>query len=352
MRIVITGATGNVGTSVIEALAGSDRVQEIVGLARRAPVWGNAKTRWVRADVATDDLAPHFAGADVVIHLAWLIQPARDERVLEAVNVTGSRRVFEAAAASGAGALVYASSIGAYSPGPKDRGVGEDWPTNGIASCSYARHKAAVEKLLDAVERAEPGLRVVRLRPGLIFKREAAQEIRRYFAGPLLPSPLVRPGLIPVVPSHPRLRVQAVHSRDVGEAYKLAALNPDARGAYNVAADPPLDGPQLGRILGARPVSLSETVLRGLVATTFAARLQPTAPGWVDMAFAVPLMDTRRARTELGWDPRHSASEALQELLDGLRERAGVQTPPLDPAAGGPLRIGELRSGVGARGGW
>src|SRR6185436_17711043 len=163
----------------------------------------------------TSDLSDAFRGADAVVHLAWLIQPSRDERALEAVNVHGSRRVFEAAAAAGVGTLVHASSVGAYSAGPDDRAVDESWPTGGTPTSFYARHKAAAERALDAIEAAHPELRVVRLRPGLIFKREAASGIRRLFAGPLLPSPLVDPRLLPVLPLPRGLRLQAVHGDDV-----------------------------------------------------------------------------------------------------------------------------------------
>jgi nucleoside-diphosphate-sugar epimerase len=351
MRIVVTGATGNVGTSVLEALAEDPRVTEIVGIARRVPDRPRPRTRWVRADVVRDPLEPLFAGADAVIHLAWLIQPSRDERTLRAVNVDGSRRVFEAAAAAGAKALVHASSVGVYSPGPKDRRVGEEWPRDGVQTLFYSRHKAAAERALDAVERAHPQLRVVRLRTGLIFKREAAQEIRRYFIGPLLPSPLVRPGLVFVVPDVPRLAVQGVHSLDVGEAYRLAALEPHARGAYNVAADPVLDVAELARLLGARPVPVPARALRAAADAAWRLRLTPTPAGWLDLALGVPLMDTTRARSDLGWTPRHDAGEALLELLDGLRRTAGGDTPPLTPGAGGPLRLRELLTGVGRRGG-
>jgi UDP-glucose 4-epimerase len=349
MRIVVTGATGNVGTSLLRALAADPRVEEIVGVARRLPRWSNPRTSWVQADVALSPLEPVFRGADAVVHLAWLIQPSRDEAQLEAVNVRGSERVFAAAAAAGVGALVHASSIGAYSPGPKDRPVDESWPTEGIPSSFYSRHKAATERALDALEVAAPGLRVVRLRPGLIFKRGAAEEIRRLFIGPGLPSPLVRPGLIPFVPAHERLVVQAVHTDDVAEAYRLAATEPRARGAYNVAADPVLDPPALARLLRARPVPVSPRVLRAAAGLTWRARLQPTPPGWVDMAFAVPVMDTSRIRTELGWAPRTDAGAALLELLAGLRERAGEDTPPLAPGTSGPLRVREVLTGVGAR---
>lgn len=225
----------------------------------------------------------------------------------------------------------------------------ESWPTQGIQTSFYSRHKAAAERALDAVERANPRLRVVRLRPGLIFKREAGAEIRRLFAGPFLPTPLGRPGLLGVIPDVPGLRVQAVHSLDVAQAYRLAALEEHAKGAYNVAAEPVLDALSAGRALHARPVPVPARLLRGLAAASFLARLQPTPPGWLDLGLGVPVMDSSRARADLGWTATRSSTDALLELLDGLRESAGLATPPLAPAAGGPLGIRELLTGVGRR---
>jgi UDP-glucose 4-epimerase len=349
MRIVVTGATGNVGTSVVRALGADERVDEIVGIARRVPSWRPARTRWVAGDVERDELEGLFAGADAVIHLAWLIQPSRDAAELVRVNVRGSERVFAAAARAGVGALVHASSVGVYSPGPKDRAVDESWPREGVPSSFYARHKAAAERALDAIEAAHPDLRVVRLRPALIFKREAGPEVRRLFAGPLLPAALLKPGRVPILPLPERLVLQCVHGDDVGEAYRLAALSPDARGAYNIAADPVLDPPTLGRVLRARPVRVPARSLRVLADLSWRARLQPTPPGWLDMGLAVPLLDTRRAREQLGWTPRHSAVAALEELLAGMREPSGLDTPPLAARAGGPLRVRELLTGVGRR---
>jgi UDP-glucose 4-epimerase len=348
MRIVVVGASGNVGTSTLTALANDPQVESIVGVARRVPARSFPKTEWVAADVVSSPLTEVFAGADAVIHLAWLIQPARDQALLRAVNVDGSARVFQAVRDAGVPALVYASSVGAYSPGPKDRFVAETWPTDGIESSYYSRHKAEVERMLDGFERKNPGIRVVRLRPGLIFKREAATEIRRLFAGPFLPTPLLRRQLIPVVPRVSDLVFQAVHSLDAGEAYRLAATG-DARGAFNIAADPVLDPDELGRLLGARPVPVPGAALRAGADLTWRLRLQPSSPGWVDMALSVPLLDTTRAREELGWTPRRTAGEALLELIDGMREGAGTPTPPLDPGTSGPARVRELLTGVGSR---
>jgi UDP-glucose 4-epimerase len=348
MRVVITGATGNVGTSVLSALADDDAVSEIRGVARRRPDIDAPKTTWLERDILTDDLGPTFDGAEVVIHLAWAIQPSHDEPSLRAINVSGSERVFRAAVDAGVPSLIYASSVGAYARGPKDGLVDESWPATGIPTSFYSRHKAEIERLLDALEREAPELRVVRLRPALIFKGEAATEIRRLFAGPFLPGFALHPRLVPFVPRIRGLRFQAVHSLDVGDAYRRAALG-DARGAFNIAAAPVIGPDELANVMDARTVPVPGGLARALTDLTWRLHLQPTPPGWLDLALGVPLMDSSRARTELGWEPRRSSTDAVDELLHGLREGQGLETPPLDPDTSGPARTDELRTGVGQR---
>jgi nucleoside-diphosphate-sugar epimerase len=348
MRVVVFGATGNVGTSLLDALRTEAGVREVVAVARRRPDRSPPGATFVQADIASSPLQSVVSGADAVVHLAWLIQPGRDESATYRVNVAGTERLLTAVARAKVPALIYASSIGAYSPGPKDRPVDESWPTDGIETSFYARHKAAVERLLDRLEREQPRLRIVRMRPALIFKREAATEIRRLFAGPLLPGPLLRPALIPFVPDVPRLRFQAVHSHDVGDAFRRALLS-DARGAFNLAADPPIGVAELAQLLRARPLRMSARTLRLAAAATYALRLQPTEPGWLDMALSVPLIDSGRARRELGWEPTRPGIDALADLLEGMRRGSDRDTPPLARASSGPARIRELLTGVGGR---
>lgn len=348
MRVVITGASGNVGTSLLHSLSSDPGVETIVGLARRRPGAMFAKTEWAVADVASSDLVPQFRGADAVVHLAWLIQPSRNEHVLARTNVTGSERVFDAVAKADVPALVYASSVGAYSPGPKHDRVDESWPTEGVSTSFYSRHKARVERMVDRFEADHPSIRVVRLRPGLIFKREAGSEVRRLFAGPLLPAWLLRPRLIPAVPDLEHLRFQAVHSLDVGDAYRLAVTK-NVSGPFNIAAEPVLDPRRLAELFDARPVRVPAGLVRGVATATWKLHLQPTPPGWVDLALEAPLLDTRRARDELGWVPRYSSEEALLDLLDGMRTSAGIDTPPLAARTSGRLRMRELVTGVGRR---
>lgn len=347
MRVAVVGATGNHGSSLVRRLARDPEVESVLGIARRRPALAVDKVRWLAADITKTDLTESLRGADAVVHLGWLIQPGRDEQTTHRTNVEGSRAVFEAAARAGVPTIVHASSVAAYSPGPKDRAVDESWPTNGVATSFYSRQKAAVERILDSFEAAHPGIRVVRLRPGLVFKREAASQIRRLFVGPFLPNPLVRRSLVPLVPALDRLRFQAVHTEDLADAYRLALVREEARGAYNIAADPVLDPTTLSAALGAARVPFPAPALRAAAALTFKLRLQPTEPGWLDLALGAPIMDCSRAQRELGWEPRRSAVDAFEELFDGIREGAGLDTPPLDPATSGPLRIRELLTGVG-----
>ena len=349
MRVVVVGATGNIGTSLLDALAFDDGVSSVLGIARRTPTaddWSAEKAAFAALDVATDDLAPHFAGADAVVHLAWLFRPTHDPMATWRANVGGSMRVFEAAASAGVGTLVYSSSVGAYSPGA-DAPVDESWSTDSVPTAAYGREKAYVERVLDAVEARYSSMRVVRLRPAFVFKREAASQQRRLFAGPLLPGTLLRPGRLPVVPYPAGLRFQAVHSVDVADAFRRA-LHADVRGAFNIAADPLIDADRIGEILGARVVSVPPPLVRAAVSAAWHLRLEPTDPALLDLALQLPLMNVTRARTELAWAPRISAVDALRSALVGMADGAGLDTPPL--AADQPeRRIDEFSGGIGQR---
>ncbi|MEW9549914.1 NAD-dependent epimerase/dehydratase family protein [Nonomuraea sp. NPDC050783] len=342
------GATGNVGTSVVRALSADESITSIVGVARRLPGWRAERTEWRQADVAAADLAPIFDGADAVVHLAWLFQPTRDPATTWRANVLGSMRVFRAAAEAGVEALVHASSVGAYSPGPKDRPVDESWPTHGWPGAAYGREKAYVERVLDVFEHDHPGIRVVRMRPGFIFQRVAASEQRRLFGGPLVPRRLIRPGGIPFVPDIPGLRLQALHAEDAGEAYRLAVVR-EVSGAFNVAAEPVVDPRDLAGLLRTRTVPVPRGLAKAAVAAAWGLRLVPASPGLLELALRLPMMRTDRAREVLGWQPRHSSLDALRELFEGLHDGAGMDTAPLAPDGGLAGRVKEFASGVGGK---
>src|SRR4051794_14414496 len=142
MRVVVVGATGNVGTSVLHALASDPNVDSIVGIARRMPAMTFPGVEWVQADIRGADLVPIFRGADAVVHLAWLIQPSRDEAELRSVNVDGSARVFRAAGEAGVGAARFAASVRAPSPGAEKPAGAAGRATAGSEASVYSPHQA------------------------------------------------------------------------------------------------------------------------------------------------------------------------------------------------------------------
>lgn len=344
MRVVVTGATGNVGTELVQQLLGHSEVESVVGIARRLPQDGDPRVEWHALDVAADDLRPAFDGADAVVHLAWLLQPAHDPREMERVNLGGTQAVL--AAAAGVPAFVHASSVGAYSAAPRGELVDESWPTDGIATSTYSRHKAQAERLLDAFE-ASSSSRVVRLRPGIVLQPAAASALGRYFLGPFVPQRLVRPSLLPVVPAVRGLAIQALHARDMAAAYVAAVTRP-VSGAFNVAAGPVLDGASIAAALDARPVPVPTRVAREAVHLLWRVHAVPVDPGWVDLGTQGPLMDTSRARDQLGWTPVVDALTALRETVEAMGRGEGAPTPVLRPRAKGVERLLEpIVSGTG-----
>ncbi|HYN96909.1 MAG TPA: NAD-dependent epimerase/dehydratase family protein, partial [Pilimelia sp.] len=335
MRIVVTGATGNVGTALLRRLVSEPDI-EVVGVARRPPPAGSAeaydRVRWHATDLgdpgAVAALAGLLDGVTAVVHLAWQIQPSHRRERLRRTNVAGTRHLLAAMRQAGVSRLLYASSVGTYAPGPKDRLVDESHPHTGVPTSPYSVDKAAVEAILDEAERADPPLRAVRFRQALIFQHDAGAEIARLFLGPLAPVSLLRFRRLPLVPGHARLRAQAVHADDVADAY-VKALRTDLVGAVNLAADPVLDADLLASRLRGRVVPVPLGALRGLAAATWRARLQPTDPGWLDLAASVPLMDCSRAAAELGWRPRFDALSALDDLLAGMAAGAGTPSPAM-----------------------
>ncbi|HEX6342992.1 NAD-dependent epimerase/dehydratase family protein [Umezawaea sp.] len=337
MRVVVTGATGNVGTALLRRL---DPGVEVVAVARRLPAAGPPYDRaeWKRIDIgvpgAEEPLAEAVRGADAVVHLAWLIQPSRDEATTHRVNVLGSERVFAAAVRAGVRHLVHMSSVGAYTRADKDRRVDELWPVGGIPSSCYSRQKSAVERLLDGVERDHPDLVVSRPRPSLILQPDAASEVKRYFLGPLVPTALLRLAAargLPVLPLPRGLVLQFTHADDVADAV-ARVLDTRLPGAVNIASEPVIGPRDLAALVGARHVPVPETALRAVAAATWRLHAQPTSPGWIDLALGAPILSAERARAELGWTPASDAREVVRQLVEGMARRDGVRrSPPLHP---------------------
>jgi nucleoside-diphosphate-sugar epimerase len=353
VRIVVTGASGNVGSALLRRLADSG-AHDLVGIARRLPDDGSGApfdaATWHSVDL-TDPLAATplrevFRGADAVVHLAWGFQPSHDLDYLEELGVGGTRRVLEAVAAAGVPHLVHMSSVGAYSPKRDDEPVDESWPTGGVPTSPYSRHKSAAERLLDAHEGEHPSRVVTRLRPGIVGQRTAGSALLRYAVPGVVPAGVI--GLVPVLPLDRRLVVPMVHADDVADAV-VRILEARAAGPFNLAAAPPVTTAAIAGVLGATMVHVPAPVLRAALSLAWHARLEQVDPGWLDLGFSVPLMDTSRAARELGWVARVDALSVLAETVTGMREAASDRSPVLRPRSVAGQLARAARRGIVSR---
>lgn len=332
-RIVITGASGNVGTALLRRLTADDSDYEIVGISRRRPPSDDVyrSAHWHELDLAAPgvelELLKVFRGAACVVHLAWGFQPTRNRRYLDAVGVNGSAAVLSAAHNAKVPHLLHMSSVGTYAAGRYGQKVDETFSTAGIPSSAYSRAKSAVEHMLDGYEGHNPdGVGITRMRPGFILQRDAALGLRRYTLPAYVGPRWVR--WLPLLPLDRSLSVSIVHADDVADAC-VKAIERRALGPFNLAAEPPVGRDDIAKALRARPIHVPSPLLGLLVAASWRARLQPLDRGWLDMAFSLPLLGTDRARNVLGWSPRWSSEAALADLVDGFLHTWGTQSPVL-----------------------
>jgi UDP-glucose 4-epimerase len=322
MRVVVTGASGNVGTAFLRTVAGTG--WDVTGVVRHRPdaaVAPYSSARWVRCDIGGPDamrvLAEACVGADAVVHLAWAIHPRTGQPPMDRTNIVGTANVLRVVADAGVPHLVCASSVAAYSPGGRSRRVTEDWARGGVRGSAYSTGKAALEGQLDVFEQQNPAVRVARIRPCGVVQRDAAAEFSDWLLSPWVPRRLVGPGWLPV-PLWPGLRMQLVHTGDVALALRLI-LERRANGPFNLAGEPVLDSRELARAVGRPRLPLPLPVLAGSAWVGWRLGLQPLHPAWLRLADQASLVDTEHARRTLGWTPRHPADDTVAELVAAIR---------------------------------
>jgi len=334
LTVAVTGPTGTFGFGLIPLLQGDDRVGRIVGIARRPfdpAAYGWTKLEYRRGDVRDPAaLRDAFAGADVVVHLAFLVTGTASAEVLRSVNVEGTLNAFRAAAQAGARRFVYASSVAAYGfHHDNPVGMTEEWPVRPASRLFYAQEKAELEHRLQAeatriaADRG-PGPALYLLRPPVVLGPHAVGA-KNLLPGPLAPlgrllsgqigriarAPVPLPVLVPVLP------LQFVHEADLGQALLLCVVAAGPPGAYNIAADGILSSADVAREFGLIPLPLPAGPARFTARAIAALPFLPPALQWVEAASHPAIMDTSKAKRDLGWFPRFTALEALRDTIGG-----------------------------------
>ena len=330
LTVAVTGPTGTFGFGLMPLLQADPRVDRIVGIARRPfdpTERGWTKLEYRRGDVRDRAaLAEAFAGADVVVHLAFLITGSADRRTIRAINVDGTSNTFAAAAAAGARRFVYASSVAAYGFG-RDNPVAmtEEWPARPAEHLFYAQEKAEIEQRLQDAAAEHPAIGLYVLRPPIVlgphsvgakrFLPGAVEPLAKRLASLALRLPVPVPALVPPLP------VQFIHEDDVGEALRLCVLGAGPPGTYNLAGDGVLTAIDVARELGFLPLSVPSGPAQAAARWLAGLPLAPPQVGWAEAISSPAIMDDGKARRELGWTPRHTGLEALRDTLRAQRAR-------------------------------
>jgi UDP-glucose 4-epimerase len=328
LTVAVTGPTGEIGRALLRALDRSPEVGSVLGMARRPfdpAKEGFKKVSYRRGDVLDLTSVAELVGdADVVVHLAFMIMGG--PRETRAVNLEGSRNVFQAAASAGVKRLVYASSVAAYgfhreNPQP----LTEDVPARGTASHYYSAQKAEVETMLGEVLRGSSTAAYV-LRPCIVAGPDAPlliDSLPYTQISERLPGPVLRlldgvPILRPVLPD-PGVPFQLVHHDDVATAMRASVLGRGAPGIYNLAGPGQLTVKDLAQELGWYSIPVPELAIDVVAETVGRLSFLPAQAQWV-AAFREPvIMDVAKARRDLKWRPKHDALQTLRATIAGER---------------------------------
>jgi nucleoside-diphosphate-sugar epimerase len=321
LTVAVTGPTGTFGFGLLPLLQEEGSVSKIVGIARRPfdPLeHGWAKMEYRRGDVRDQDaLTEAFAGADVVVHLAFLIVGGSPD-ITHAINIEGTLNAFRAAAAAGAERFVYASSVAAYGfHADNPVGMTEDWQVRPADRLFYAQQKAELERLLRDESDKHPETELYLLRPPIVLGPDAVGG-KVDVPAPLVPfGRLLRTAVrrLPVPALVPDIDLQLIHQDDVGQALLQCVVAAGPPGAYNIAADDVVSVVDVARELGFVPVPVHGGAARTVARVVSKVPFLPPQLQWVEAASHPAIMDTTRARTELGWKPRYSAIESLRDTL-------------------------------------
>ncbi len=328
LTVAVTGPTGEIGQALVAALERSREVARIVGMARRPfdpTARGWKKVSYRRGDVLDPGAVGSLvADADVVVHLAFMIMGSAKES--SAVNLVGSRNVFEAAVAAKTKRLVYASSVAAYgfhaeNPQP----LTEDVPARGSDAHYYSAQKAEVEQLLARTLAGSSTASYV-FRPCIVAGPQAPllidslpyTQISERLPGPVLSLLEGVPILKPVLPD-PGVPFQLVHHDDVASAMRAAVLGRGEPGVYNLAGPGEMTVKLLAEELGWYSIPVPELAVDAAAQLIGRLGFLPAQAQWI-AAFREPvIMSAAKARRELGWRPRHDALQTLRETITQTR---------------------------------
>lgn len=305
--VVVTGCSGYIGQSLMHLLEKDDEVEKVVGIDVVEPQTHPAKLEFRKLDIRDAAIAEAFAGADVVIHLAFVLNPMQDDQLMHEINVGGTRNVLSAIEDSGVARLVYPSSIVAYGArSDNDYPLTEESPLRANPDFNYGEHKLEIERLFSEWRPDHPEVKVTIFRPAIVFGPHVQNFISRTLEGPQI---LAVSGYSPPL--------QLIHEDDVAAAFHFAVHN-ELDGVYNLCADGELSRSEVLEISGKKELALPETVLMPAAKIGWKLGLTEVPSGEVSYLMYRWVMSNEKL-TEAGFSPSYSNREALAQTIEANR---------------------------------
>ena len=329
LTVAVTGSSGYVGTKLIGLLALDDRVERILGFDVLRPA-GPAPRKFVfdEVDVRNPELASRFEGVDVVIHLAFVMDPIHDEVAMRDINVNGSQNVLKAAGKAGVPKIVYTSSATVYGAHPdNDLPLTEDSPLRANLDFSYPAHKLEVEYVVREFQEEYPDAVVTVFRPAVVFGPHADSAWSHLLEMPLL---------FGIQGYKPPL--QFIHEDDVARALQFAVFN-ELNGTYNLAPEGWLEYDEVLAVLGKRRIDLPEPMAFSVAERLWAFGMGEAPAGMLHYVMHPWVVGTGKLM-EAGFRCRHSNLDALAQTVDATKGRVRV--------AGRTVQKRDLKRGASA----
>lgn len=310
--VAVTGSSGFLGSRLVERLAADDSVSRILGFDSVAPKTSPGKLVFDEVDVRNPGLAARLEGVDCLVHLAFVMDPLRDEAAMRDVNVNGSQNVFKSAGRAGVPRVVYTSSAVVYGAHPdNDVPLDEESPLRANLDFSYAAHKLEVEYVLREFAAEFPGVHTVVFRPAIVFGPHADNAWSHV---------LEQPVLFGVSGYTPPL--QLVHEDDVARALQWAVTT-DARGTFNLAAAGSLDAAEALEVAGRRLRALPEPLAFAVAGRLWSLGMSEIPPGYLHYAMHPWVVSTEKLAAA-GFVCTRGHAETLRETVAHTRSHVRI----------------------------
>ena len=304
MRIFITGISGYLGGLLLEALDAEDSVEKVIGVDVREPSFKPEKLEFHNGDVRDPGLAKYMEGADVVLHMAFILDEIKDKKLTDDININGSRNVFDCAVRASVPWIIFLSSMAAYAgfpgnPLPMD----DDYYPRGHRAIYYTYAKAEMEHYLRYLREVNPGLEVTVLRPCIIAGPNLSNTVLELFSQPFAAKPR---GHNP--------ETQLITEDALVRAIMLVLLK-HAVGNYNITSDDYMTLSEMMKLSRTVAPEIPFGFMERMMDVAFRLGASPISSHWIRMLQFHLVGSNAKIKRELGWEPGKSTRDIFLETF-------------------------------------